>query len=135
MPDASFSSMKRGIGSRAKRSPRSATVAGSGKAMGLGLSSPGNRPVERTSMFTPCSVSRSFAGTRHPLDVTPAQVIALERLQVVVAHHKIHVHSDTPVAVLVQRERPDNRIGEPIGLQDGSQLVERELGIGLSHEE
>jgi len=62
-------------------------------------------------------------------------VIALERLQVVVAHHKIHVHSDTPVAVLVQRERPDNRIGEPIGLQDGSQLVERELGIGLSHEE
>jgi hypothetical protein len=30
--------MKRGIGNRAKRSPRSATVvAGSGKAMGLGL--------------------------------------------------------------------------------------------------
>jgi hypothetical protein len=37
MPDANFSSMKRGIGNRAKRSPRSATVAGSGKAMGLRL--------------------------------------------------------------------------------------------------
>jgi hypothetical protein len=57
MPDASFSSTRRGSGSSAMRSPRTAASAGSGKAKGFGRPSPGNSPARTTSIETPFSAS------------------------------------------------------------------------------
>lgn len=56
-----MSSIRAGNGRSTTRRPRTATRAGSGKATGFGLPSPGYSPVSTTSTFTPVTDARSGA--------------------------------------------------------------------------
>ena len=59
-----------------------------------------------------------LARARDALGVALANVAAFEFLEVLLAHHQIHIGGHAPMTILIEREGADDGVRKVLGLED-----------------
>ncbi len=109
--------------------------AGSGKATGLGLPSPGNWPATRNSMRNARLSVREILAAGERSDVSQTLQLAVNGRQPLGRHQDVHVHGGSDEPMRTQGHAPGNSVRDPQPIQRGGDLPQRLVNRIVAHKE